>query len=162
MEDKNFNVPPNQIASQPPITPSPDTKRKTWVTLLITVIAVFAIGAGVYYFGHTNSQKVENSNQQISEWKTYDSQLLGFSLKYPASWGEPKTDTWAKGSSVSFVNDAFYLDNTAYVDPEGTGGYIPVDKVAQQTFQTLSTQKNVTDLTQENINLDGATAIKIS
>lgn len=69
------------------------------IPLIIAVIAVLAIGGGIYYSKNrtesstTNNISGSNPDIQIqsalnetSEWQTYTSTRFGFSFKYPPNW----------------------------------------------------------------------------
>lgn len=110
----------------------------------------------------TNIPDVLNQTPvQTSDFKIYKDLTLGFEFQYPKDWGEPKTNTWSKGSSVSLLGDKFYIQVGAYTDP-ATGQYFTYDKLAEQTLTSLRSQTNDGDLKDEEITLDNTGAIKIS
>lgn len=82
-----------------------NTQKGFIIPLLIVVIAVLAIGAGVYVFEQGKTKQVEQqsttnnqtiptstsqattpSANQYAEWKTYSNTVYHYSIKYPNNW----------------------------------------------------------------------------
>ncbi len=59
------------------------------VPLIIAIIAVLAIGGGIYY--SKNKSKISSNTSQgvvkeTADWKTYSNNKYGFEFKYPPTW----------------------------------------------------------------------------
>ncbi len=83
------------------------------VPLVIAIIAVLAIGGGIYY---SKNKKVSIS-QEHSDWKTYTNKTYGFETKYPSSWSVeekntpivPRNGGDGLGTTVSFKKDNYVI-----------------------------------------------------
>ncbi len=74
------------------------SKKSIWKWILLyVVIAAVAYGA-VYYFwsykkgGYSYSPQNYQNQNQIAEWKTYQSEKLGFSFQYPSDFQLQESD----------------------------------------------------------------------
>jgi hypothetical protein len=68
------------------------------VPLIIAIVAVLTIGGGIYYSqkksevpsntisGSNSTASSKNVSDEMSGWKTYRNDQLGFEFKYPSDW----------------------------------------------------------------------------
>lgn len=89
--------------------------QKGFVVPLLIVVAVLAIGGGIYFYSKTKTAPSDTDIQtntqnttadQTADWRTYTSAEYGISFKYPSSWkrGEVTQGLMLDGSEVEFDN----------------------------------------------------------
>lgn len=115
-----------------------NTHKGFILPLLVALIALLAIGGGIYYSQKSKApgqeKKQENTqttttttntpastqytatNGQTAGWNTYTNSQLGFSLAYPSQWGNPK-ELIPDGDVRSFViGDSLVIDIGVHVN----------------------------------------------
>ncbi|MSU54891.1 MAG: hypothetical protein EXS48_03635 [Candidatus Staskawiczbacteria bacterium] len=109
---------PGKMTDRQPVfqntKPSPKFSLKIIVLILAIIFVVALIGAGAYFYfmgANTTQNKVadispivEETNNIMSDWKTYSSAEYGFEIKYPPEWkfdanaqGEPRFSFYKEG-----------------------------------------------------------------
>jgi hypothetical protein len=170
-------TPAPEPASQPePVSApaDPKAKMKRWIKIGLVVILILGLINGFIYYrrkktvSNISAQVAENNQlieqikakRQQSTEKSYRSEALKFSIKYPSTWrydacGEGDTGlvTFGMSENMLFCNsDAF------------PGGYITVQiySGAELGQAILSAMGNLENATKEDITLDGKPAARIS
>lgn len=86
------------------------SKNNIATPLIILVILFLLIGWGVYYSRSTNNNSSTPIPGDISDWKTYTNEQLGFKFKYPPDWNyRTVTDTSTNSSIQLFSPETYAL-----------------------------------------------------
>lgn len=98
-------------------TSKKNNKTPKIATYILTSIVVLAVGVFGFWFYQnkstiippslptiTPSPKIKEETPSPDQWKTYSSQVLGFSFVYPSVWSEPTFYNLSTRSQVTFTD----------------------------------------------------------
>jgi len=143
----------------------------TPIAIGIILILVIIVG-GFTWWQYAEIRKSETNIPEVqipekkevkdetTDWETYISPGMGFSIKYPIDWEVNPEIPEDNGKRMSFSDPSNPLHRAEFTITRGTGSYFP-------TFEELlENERNVaqsgTDPEEKHISLDGYPAIALS
>lgn len=137
-----------------PVAPLPEPKSKIWLwivggVLLLGVGIVFGVLLGKQLYSipqpiPTPSPSVTSVQEgdPTANWKTYTNNNLGFTLKYPSEWLQPKETLLSTSTEVGFNDNLTIRSGIFYNQDLGRNStfvevvekYLPIDGTPAKSF----------------------------
>ena len=129
-------------------------KRNPILIALVVVILILVLIWGIFYFFQGRERELETNEELTANWKIYQDQELGFIIKYPSDWEDPKKSSENENKIVSIVGEDITIKIEKFSSPQ------IFEEEASKQEKYVGIRGDILD--RERILLDGASTKRIT